>query len=209
MSKKLQNIKAIKQMMAGEHKSQRRKTTYFGKITSEIPAADILERFENGDPKVWIETNESGHRTKVTKHDGFTSRVPENSILDQVRDILKVPDECPHCGTEMRNNEKMLNFKFWYKRKKCFGCVLTEERLIKDKGNKAWVDYQKNIMKQNAASWFKDVDKEVEILKTQMKETVWQNADGDRGEVDISAIVKKIDKDYKKLKVDIRKNFKK
>ena len=43
MSNKLQNIKAIKQMLTGEHKSQRRKSTYFGKNYErfyKIKAAD-------------------------------------------------------------------------------------------------------------------------------------------------------------------------
>jgi len=128
--------------------------------------------------------------------------------MEDVRDMLRVPDECPECGIEMRNHEKMLNFKFYFKRKKCFGCVLTEERKIKSKGKKAWEQYQSKIMTSNAEAWFNDVDKEVEILKTQVKETVWENADGDRGEIDISAIVKKIDNDYKKLKSDLRKSFK-
>ena len=208
MSNKLQNIKAVKELMAGRHKSQTRKTTYFGDTKTNTEKTEVLERFENGDPKVWIETKTNGTRMKVTKHDGFTSRVPENSIMDEVRDMLRVPDECPKCGTEMRNHEKMLNFKFWFKRKRCFGCVLTEERKIKSKGEKAWKRYQNKIMKANAESWFKDCDKEVELLKTQMKETVWENADGERGEIDISQMVKKIDKDYKKLKADLRKSFK-
>jgi hypothetical protein len=208
MSNKLQNIKAIKQMLTGEHKSQKRSSTYFGSTKEVIEKEEVLEKFENGDPKVWIEIKPNGTRIKVTKHDGFTSRVPENSVMEQVRDILKVPDNCPNCGTEMRNHEKMLNFKFWYSRQKCFGCVLSEERRIKDKGEEAWKKYQNKIMKANAESWFKDCDKEVEILKTQMKETVWENADGDRGEIDISQMVKKIDKDFKKLKADIRKSFK-
>jgi|TARA_R100000084_G_C4629365_1_gene137512 hypothetical protein len=208
MSNKLQNVKAIKQMLAGEHKFQTRKTTYFGNSNTEKEKTEVLEKFENGDPKVWIETSPSGHRTKVTKHDGFTSRVPDNSIMEEVRDMLRVPDDCPKCGTNMREKEKMLNFKFYFKRGKCFNCVLTEERQIKEKGEKAWKRYQNKIMKSNAESWFKDCDKEVEILKTQMKETVWENADGERGEIDISKIVKKIDKDYKKLKADIRKSFK-
>ena len=205
---KLQNIKAIKQMLAGEHKFQTKKSHYFGKTQKDTPEEDILERFEDGKPKVWIETSANGHRTKVTQHEGFLSRQPENSIIDQVKDILKVPDNCPKCGTEMRNDEQKLNFKFWFSRKKCFGCVLTEERRIKDKGEAAWKKYQAKIMRANAESWFKDCDKEVEILKTQMKETVWENADGERGEVDISQMVKIIDKDYKKLKADIRKSFK-
>ena len=63
-------------------------------------------------------------------------------------------------------------------------------------------------MAANAESWFKDTDKEVEILKTQMKETIWGNAQGEVGQIDISDMVKKIDKDYKKLKANIRKSFK-
>jgi hypothetical protein len=206
MSNKLQNIKAIKQMLTGEHKSQKRSSTYFG--NTQIEKEEVLERFENGDPKVWIEVKPNGTRMRVTKHDGFTSRVPDNSIMEQVRDILKVPDNCPKCGTEMRNHEKMLNFKFWYKRQKCFGCVLKEERQIKDRGPEAWKEYENKIMHANAEAWFKDTDKEVEILKTQAKETIWENADGDKGQIDMTSLIKKIDKDYKKLKANIRDRFK-
>ena len=208
MSNKLQNIKAIKQMLTGEHKSQRRTSTYFGSTKVDIKEEEVLERFENGDPKVWIEIKPNGTRMKVTKHDGFTSRVPDNSIMEQVRDILKVPDDCPTCGAEMRNEEKILNFKFFYKRGKCFSCVLAEERDIKNKGPEAWKEYENKIMKANAESWFRDTDKEVEILKTQAKETIWENAQGEAGQIDISGLIEKIDKDYKKLKADIRKRFK-
>jgi hypothetical protein len=208
MSKKLQNIKAIKEMLAGEHKFQRKKTTYFGNTKTDTENTEVLEKFDDGKPKVWIETKSNGTRMKVTQHDGFTSREPENSITDQVRDMLRVPDECPTCGTNMRKNEMKLNFKFYHKRGKCFGCVLEEETKIKSKSEKSWKKYQTKIMKANAESWFKDTDKEVEILKTQMKETVWQNAQGETGEIDISAMAKKIDKDYKKLKANIRKGFK-
>jgi len=62
-------------------------------------------------------------------------------------------------------------------------------------------------MKSNAESWFKDADKEVDILKTQMKETVWGNADGETGEVDTTEFVNKMEKDYEKLKEDIRSKF--
>ena len=71
----------------------------------------------------------------------------------------------------------------------------------------AWKKYQNKIMKANAESWFKDCDKEVEILKTQVKETVWGNADGETGEVDTTEFVDKMEKDYEKLKEDIRSKF--
>tara|TARA_R100000908_G_C3743682_1_gene139574 strand:+ start:201 stop:827 length:627 start_codon:yes stop_codon:yes gene_type:complete len=204
---KLQNMKAVKQMMAGTHKSQTRKTFAMSSKKQEVAEEDILERFENGKPKVWIETDPKGFRTKVTQHEGFKSREPENSILKTIQDTLKVPDKCPKCGKDMRDHEKKLNFKFYFMRGTCFECVLKEESKIRSKGEKAWQEYQNKIMKSNAESWFKDADKEVDILKTQMKETVWGNADGETGEVDTTEFVNKMEKDYEKLKEDIRSKF--
>ena len=194
---KLQNIKAVKEMMAGTHKTQTRKTFAMGSTKKEIADDDIEERFEDGSPKVWIETNANGYKTRVTQHQGFKSREPANSILKTVQDVLKVPDECPECGTEMRNHEQALNFKFYHKRGKCFSCVLTEERQIKDKGPDAWKAYQDKIMLSNAEGWFKDADKEVEILKTQ----------GETGTVDTTEFVKRMEKDYEKMKEAIRSRF--
>ena len=62
-------------------------------------------------------------------------------------------------------------------------------------------------MSANAESWFRDTDKEVEILKQSVKETVWGNADGERGEVDISSTIERIESDYNKLKENIRNQF--
>ncbi len=205
MSNKLQNVKAIKQMLAGEHQSQTRKSIYTGK--TKLKESEVIESFKDGKPKIWIETDGKGFRTRVTQHDGFTTRQPENSILKDIQELLKVPKECPTCGTNMREKEQRLNFKFWFKRKKCFGCVLEEERKIKQQGPDAWKQYQKEIMLTNAESWFKDTDKEVEIVKQQMKETTWENADGERNEVDISSFINKIENDYNKLKDDIRTSF--
>jgi hypothetical protein len=207
MSSKLQNIKAIKQMLAGEHKMQNRQSIYTGSTKTQIPEEDIIERFEDGKPKIWIETSVNGTRTRVTQHDGFKSREPENSILKSIQDTLSVPEKCPKCGKLMRDHEQRLNFKFWFSRKKCFSCVLKEEREIQMQGEDAWKKYQHNIMSANAESWFRDTDKEVEILKTQTKETYYQNADGKMGQMDISAFINKIDTDYKKLKENIRNKF--
>ena len=207
MSNKLQNIKAVKELLAGEHKSQRRKSMFMGKTKQELSEKDIIEKFEDGKPKVWIETDAKGFRTRVTQHNGFKSREPENSILKTIQDILKVPEKCPNCGKNMRDHEKRLNFKFYHKRGKCFECVLKEERKIKQQGPDAWKEYQNKILLANAESWFKDADKEVEILKTQVKETVWGNAQGESETVDVSAFIEKMEKDYQQLKDNIRNTF--
>ena len=44
-------------------------------------------------------------------------------------------------------------------------------------------------------------------LYANWKETVWGNADGQFGEVDISAQIERIEDDYKKLKEKIRNQF--
>ena len=205
---KLQNIKAIKEMMAGTHKTQTRKTFAMGSTKKELSEEDIEERFEDGSPKVWIETDPiSGARTRVTQHNGFKSREPENSILKQVRDALKVPDKCPECGKDMHSHEKRLNHKFYFKRGKCFDCVLKEERAIKNQGEEAWKEYENKIMLSNAEGWFKDADKEVEILKTQVMETYWQNAQGEVGQIDVTEFVEKMEKDYLELKNNIRNQY--
>ena len=207
MSNKLQNVNAVKQMLAGEHRTQTKKSIYTGKTKKDIPVLDILEKFENGKPKVWLETDAKGFKTRITQHDGFKSREPENSILKSIQSILKVPTTCPGCGTNMRKKEEQLNFKFWFKRKKCFSCVVSEETKIRQQGPAAWSEHEKTIMQSNAEAWFKDSDKEVEILKTQVKETAWENADGDRGEVDITSFIEKMENDYLKLKSNIRSSF--
>jgi hypothetical protein len=207
MADKLQNIKAVKELLSGTHKTQTRKTFGFTGAKKQVTESDIIERFENGDPKVWIETESSGQRIRVTQHEGFKSREPENSILKTIQDTLKVPDKCPECGKDMRDHEQSLNFKFYFMRGKCFECVLKEETKIRNKGPEAWKEYQNKIMKANAESWFKDADKEVEILKTQVKETVWGNADGEMGEVDTTVFIEKMEKDYEKLKKEIREKF--
>ena len=207
MSNKLQNIKAVKQLLAGEHKSQRKSQIYTGKLKTKPEDHEVEETFEDGSPKIWIERDAAGFGTRVTQYDGFRSREPENSILKSIQEALEVPNECPKCGIEMRNDEQRLNFKFYFTRKKCFGCVIKEENEIRQQGEEAWKKYQNKIMLANAEGWFKDADKEVEIVKNQIVKT-WQNAQGEFGEADMSDFLEKMESDYKKLKDGIRKEFK-
>jgi len=207
MANKLQNVKAVKQMLSGEHRTQTRKSIYTGKSKKEISDSDIVEKFENGKPKIWIETDVNGYKFRITQYDGFKSREPENSILKSIQKILKVPETCPDCGTNMREKERKLNFKFYFSHKKCFGCVLQDERHIKEQGPDVWKAYEKKIMLGNAEAWFRDADKEVEILKTQVKETSWENAQGERNEVDITLFIEKMEKDYLELKSNIKSSF--
>ena len=207
MAGKLQNIKAIKEMIAGTHKSQNRIVHgYEGKKT--IADEDVIERFEDGKPKVWIETKPSGVRERVEQHNGFRSRKAENSILDFINEALRVPETCPKCESKMKGvDEERLNLKFWFMNKHCFGCQLKEESMIRAQGKEAWSEYSRKKLAANAESWFKDTDKEVEMVRNSLKLQFVQNADGDLAEYDQTAFFEKFDSDYKKFKKQILENL--
>lgn len=205
MSNKLQNVKAVRDLLAGKHRTQTRKTFTFSKGPEKD--MDVVERFEDGKPKVWYETDAKGTRHKWTQKEGYRVKEAANSLLSSIKDVLTAPDDCPECGEYMKGDEKRLNLKFYFKRKKCFSCVLKEEREIKNQGAEAWDEYQRKIMSDNAEAWFRDCDIEVDILKDQVKEAYWHNADGRSDDIDITQFVERMQKDYKELKETIRKNL--
>lgn len=201
---KLQNVKAVRQMIDGTHKSQTRKTHGFSDAAA---TAKRNEKHEIGD--IWEETDpKSGTIWKITQFDGFRSKVPANSVREEINEILNVPKTCPACDQKMKDvDEEHLNLKMYFIHKKCFSCVIKEETLIKARGKEAWEDYSRKKMLANAKSWMSDVDKEVEELKKAVTETYWQNADGRSEDIDVSAYMKKIDSDYQSLKDEILNNL--
>jgi hypothetical protein len=204
---KLQNVKAIKEMLAGTHKTQTRQTHYYGKTSTEIPEDDVYERDEDGNPKMWVETDAKGHRTLVTQHDGFKSRESESGyLIRKLQKELEMPSKCPNCGSDMHGPEKRLNEKFWNSHKTCFGCVLEMEQQIRNKGQEAWDKYAREKMYKNAKLFFVDADGDMEGLEKQLTERIEnvRNADGDIEAYDPAMSKKKfkdtILKEYKKFK---------
>ena len=178
---KLQNVKAIKEMLSGTHKSQTRQTHYYGSTKTEIAEEDIIEKFEDGKPKIWIETAPNGSRTRVTQHDGFKSRESETGYaVREAQKELQMPDTCPNCGQSMYGHEEHLNRKFWVTHKTCFDCVVKMETRLRC-NQEAWEKYQKEKMYENAKSFFKDADGDVDGLRKMLTQEIKnvQNADGD------------------------------
>jgi hypothetical protein len=199
MSNKLQNVKAVKELLSGAHKSQSRKTVGYMK------GAEVKRNV--GD--TWTELDPTtGTVWKIEQKNGFRTRTVENSILQKIRDILTVPKECTCCGKEMRDEEKHLNFKMYFIHKKCFSCVTQEETLIRAKGNEAWEEYSRQRMLANAESWLRDADREVALLREALKVQFVQNADGGLEEWDQSVFFEKFDADYKQTRETILNNLK-
>ena len=204
MSKsKLQNVKAIKELLAGTHKSQTRKTFGFtGKSNKKREIGDV-----------WIETLPNGTSVQWEQKDGFRVKKSANSIIDEVNKIINMPEKCPNCGQPMYGEEERLNKKFWKTHKTCFDCVIKMETKLRAEGK--YEEYARKKMFENAKSFFKNADKEVDIIKDAIKNKLEfvQNAQGDVEEFDQSGAKEKylkyVDEQYKRFKNETLSELKK
>lgn len=171
MTKKLQNIKAVQQMLDGTHKFQTKKTVGFSDVKSKQS-----EIREVGD--IWEETDAHGNTYVVEQRDGFRIRKTKNSDLFQtVRDELQAFPNCRketctcigthHLDQKMRKIHGM-----------CFDCVIEMEHELKKAGQ--YEEYERNKIRENALAWLRDAERDVELLKqtyTQTQQFV-ANSDG-------------------------------
>ena len=123
---KLQNIKAIQQMLDGTHKSQTRKTISYA-LTKD--AIEKNKKREVGEK--WIEKGPTGFEYEWEQCDGFRVKKAANSVLDEINEVFSFPQECPECNSNMHEAEERLNKKMYFKFKKCFSCVLKEETKLR------------------------------------------------------------------------------
>lgn len=171
MTKKLQNIKAVQQMLDGTHKFQTKKTVGFSDVKSKQS-----EIREIGD--IWEETDAHGNTYVVEQRDGFRIRKTKNSDLFQtVRDELQA---FPNCRKETCTciGTHQLDQKMRKIHGMCFDCVIEMEHELKKAGR--YEEYERNRIRENALAWLRDAERDVELLKqtyTQTQQFV-SNSDG-------------------------------
>jgi hypothetical protein len=171
MSKKLQNVKAVQQMLDGTHKFQTKKTVGFSDAQSKKS-----EHREIGD--VWEETDSNGNVHVIEQREGFRIRKTKNSeIFQSIRDELQSfpncrKDTCTCVGTHQLD-QKMRKIHGM-----CFDCVIEMEHELKKAGK--YDEYEQNKIRENAMAWLRDAERDVELLKqayTQVQQFV-SNSDG-------------------------------
>jgi len=159
MSKKLQNVKAVREMLEGTHKFQTKKTTGFSDADA---TSKKNERHEIGD--VWEEKDPtSGLTYIVEQRDGFRVRKTKNSDeLQSVREELRSFKNCPKefctCNTPNHLDEKMRKFHAM-----CFDCVIDMEHQMKKDGT--YEEYERNRVRANALAWLKEAESDITLLK--------------------------------------------
>lgn len=174
MSKKLQNIKALQQMLEGTHKFQTKKTTGFSDAKE---TARKSERHEVGD--TWEETDAAGNLWVIEQRDGFRVRKTKNAeVFQEIRESLQSFPKCRKetctCLTPSHLDEKMRKYNGM-----CYDCTIDMEHELRKTGQ--FEEYQQNRVKQNALAWLKTAEQDLELLKqayTQASEFVL-NGDGE------------------------------
>lgn len=171
---KLQNIKAIQQMLDGNHKFQTKKTVGFSDAEA---AAKKSERHEVGD--IWEEVDPvTGMVTVVEQKEGFRIRKTKNSdTMQTVRDYLRSFPNCQKesctCVKPNHLDEKMRKVNGM-----CFDCTIEYEHKLKTEGK--FNEYATEKIHNNAMAWLKQTEQEVELLKRAYTEAakVVTNSDG-------------------------------
>lgn len=163
MSKKLQNIKAVQQMLDGTHKFQTKKTIGFSDADA---TAKRNERHEIGD--VWEEADPvTGVVYVIEQRDGFRIRKSKNTdILQSVRDEIRSFPNCRKetCTCAQKNgtlhplDEKMRKIHGM-----CFDCTIEMEHELKKEGK--YEEYEQNKVRENALAWLASAERDVELLK--------------------------------------------
>ena len=155
---KLRNIDAIKKMLDGSHRTQTKKTYSLDPGKEQIKR-EIGDRWVDENGKEWEQRD--GYKITVTK------------VLDKLKDI-RMPDVCPKCNKSMM--KKNLDERMWTIHKMCFDCVIDMEHQLRIEGK--FDDYEKQKVYENAMSWLRDAEKDVEDVVEAYRQVSFANSDG-------------------------------
>lgn len=196
---KLQNIKAIKEMLNNKHFSQNK--TVIGYTKQE----DITKR-EVGD--IWEEVQPDGTVIKWEQKKGYRVKVPKN--LEGISEIRSYLKEYPNCydTCEKGKTKKYTRYDEDVRlaHGMCLDCLARFETELKIKGE--WEDYERRKKLEYLTRLFEDAEIEKNRLKESLEKVSYVNSDGseDKWEIDNKEeLLRKIDEDFyeaKKLLLD-------
>ena len=159
MSKKLQNVKAVTEMLQGTHKFQTKKTVGF---SDSAATAKNNEKHAVGD--IWEETDPGSKITYVLEQfEGFRTKKPKNSdALQSVRTELRTFPNCRKetctCAGSHHLDKKMKKVHGM-----CFDCTIEMEHELKVAGK--FEEYEQQKIRENAMAWLATAERDVEMLK--------------------------------------------
>lgn len=201
---KLKNLKAVREMLSGDHRTQRRKSFGFqSDYTVENEKNKVRAVGE-----IWEEDDGTGRIIEWEQKQGYRVKRSKNlKAIEELRDYLAKFPNCPKETCTCKQPSR-LDFKFKAIMGMCHDCVLSMETKMKLEGT--WNDYAINKMKSNAQSFFEQADKEMAVLLRGLDNPSYWNGDGteEKWEVeDKEAMIEKIKSEYEKFKQDTISQF--
>jgi len=183
---KLKNIKAVKEMLGGEHKTQTKKTISFS--DKVFVKREVGETWIDNKNQKWEQRN--GYKVKVGK-------------LSKLRNEMRTFPNCKkECNAHLDPGQADLKMKAIHGM--CLNCVVEMEHELRKNGT--YEEYENNKMLQNAEAWLKQAELEKDVLKSTLQAS-YVNEDGsieDWGKgMTEDEVVNKIDEGF----AEFKKNF--
>lgn len=180
---KLKNIKAVKEMLEGKHKTQTKKTVSFDK-TKEVVKRNVGDVWTDEDGQQWEQKR--GYKVKLGK-------------LHKLREDLK---KFPNCRKDecscLDPGQADLKMKAYHGM--CLDCVVDMEHQMKLDGT--YDEYEKKKLLANAEAWLKQAEIEKDILKYSI-EANFINEDGSIekwGGLNKDEVIERIENGFQKFK---------
>ena len=189
---KLNNIKAVKEMLGGEHKTQTKKTISF--TDKVFVKREVGETWSDDKGQTWEQR--TGYKVKVGK-------------LSKLREELKA---FPNCNKETctTTDPGQADLKMKAIHGMCLNCVTDMEYQLKLDGK--YDEYERKKLLSNAEAWLKQAEIEKEVLKSTLQAS-FVNEDGSIEEwgegMTEEVLVEKIDKDFEKFRTNFIDKLKK
>lgn len=183
---KLNNIKAVKEMIAGNHRTQTKNTVGFDE-QKEFVKREVGEQWTDNDGNIWEQ--KKGYKVKLGK-------------LSELRDSLKDFPNCKEgCASHMNPTRNDLRMKVIHGM--CLDCVIEMEHKLKMEGK--YEEYERSKILENAKAWLKQAELEKDTIKLAMQAR-FVNEDGSLEEWDgmsWSEMEEKIENEFRTF----RENF--
>jgi|TARA_R110002167_G_scaffold4993_8_gene23335 hypothetical protein len=183
---KLNNIKAVKEMIAGNHRTQTKNTVSFGEGKDFIKR-EVGQQWLDDDGNTWEQ--KKGYKVKLGKL---------SELRTDVQTFSNCSKETCTCLTPSRNDLKMKVIHDM-----CFECVISMEHQLRIDGK--YEEYENNKVLENSKAWLKQAELEKETIKLAMKAR-FVNEDGSLEDWDGGSweeIESKIDNEFQMF----RENF--
>lgn len=155
---KLNNIKAVKEMIAGNHRTQTKNTVAFND-EKEFVKREVGEQWTDNDGNIWEQ--KKGYKVKLGK-------------LSELRDSMKLFPNCKK-GCESHQNPSRNDLKMQAIHGMCFDCVVEMENKLKMQGK--YKEYERQKMLDNSKAWLRQAELEKEAVKMALK-AKFLNEDG-------------------------------